>query len=321
MTDLRLKVIKTEAPTAQIRALTLAAAEGGALPGYTAGSHIRVTLPDGDDRPYSLVNADPEADVGNAPQTYRLGVRLEEESKGGSKFMHGLSEGDVLSATMPKNDFKLIDSPAPAILFAGGIGVTPIISMAAELKRRGQPFEFHYSGRSRPLMAFVEDIEQACGKALSVYCDDETERAIDLKRLIGGASIESHIYVCGPRGMIEAVREIAHGRGFSKDHVHFELFDKPAQTGGDGTFEVEVKSSGAVFTIPPGKSIIEVLEAEGVDLVYDCQRGDCGICQTDVLEGFPDHRDVILTDEERASNKVMQICVSRAKSARLVLDL
>jgi len=121
--------------------------------------------------------------------------------------------------------------------------------------------------------------------------------------------------------MIEALRERAVAAGYAKDHVHFELFDEPKAQSGDQPFEVEIKSTGEVFTVPPGKSIIDVLEEGGVDLVYDCRRGDCGICQTTVLEGIPDHRDVILTDDERAANDVMQICVSRAKTPRLVLDL
>lgn len=321
MSELRLKVVKTEAKTPQIRGLTLAAADGGTLPGFSAGSHIRVQLPDGDDRPYSLVNADPSTDATKAPEHYRLGVRLEEESEGGSKFMHALKEGDTLTATGPKNDFKLVASDAPVVLVAGGIGVTPIISMAAELRAAGRPFHFHYTGRSRPLMAFVDEIEAVCGDALTVYCDDESDNCIDLKKLVDACDTAGHIYVCGPRGMIEATREIAHDAGFAKDHVHFELFDKPAKTGDEAAFEVEISSTGQVFTIPPDKSIIDVLEAEGVDLLYDCQRGDCGICQTTVLEGIPEHRDVILTDEERAANNVMQICVSRAKSGKLVLDL
>ncbi len=321
MSELKLKVIETGAPTAQIRALTLAAEDGAPLPGYTAGAHIRVKLADADERHYSLINWVAEPAATDAPTAYRLGVRLEEDSKGGSRYMHGLREGDVITVSPPKNDFSLHESDAPVILIAGGIGVTPIISMAAELKARGRPFEFHYCGRSRGLMAFLDELDALCGGALRIHCDDEPESCVDLKALIGAASAHSHIYVCGPRGMIEAVREIAHARGFAKDHVHFELFDAPAADSGDQSFEVEISSTGQVFTVPPDKSIIEVLEAEGVDLIYDCQRGDCGICQTTVLEGIPDHRDVILTDEERAANNVMQICVSRAKSARLVLDL
>lgn len=320
MSELRLKVVASEAVTAQIRTLTLQAEGGGALPSYEAGAHIRIQLPDGDDRPYSLVNADPSPGATENPKTYRLGVRLEEESQGGSRYMHGLREGDVVSATGPKNDFRLAEGDAPVLLLAGGIGVTPIISMAAELKSKNRPFAFHYTGRSRPLMAFVDEIAAVCGDALTSYCDDEPDNCIELKALLGAAVHDSQIYVCGPRGMIEAAREIAHDAGFPKDHVHFELFDKPEKSGADQSFEVEI-NSGQVFTIPPDKSIIEVLEAEGVDLMYDCQRGDCGICQTAVLEGIPDHRDVILTDDERAANDVMQICVSRAKSARLKLDL
>lgn len=320
MSELRLKVIAAEALTPQIRTLAFAAEDGGALPAYSAGAHIRVQLSNGDERPYSLVNAVPVKGATTAPTTYRVGVRLEEGSEGGSSYMHSLEVGDALTASGPKNDFKLVNSEAPAVLVAGGIGVTPIISMAAELLAEDRPFRFHYTGRTRSLMAFIDDIDAVCGNALTVYCDDSDTR-IDLKALVAGCDTASHIYVCGPRGMIEAAREIAHDAGFAKDHVHFELFDKPEKSGGDQSFEVEISSTGQIFTIPPGKSIIEVLEAAGVELMYDCQRGDCGICQTTVLEGVPDHRDVILTDDERAANDVMQICVSRAKSPKIVLDL
>ncbi|EKF18121.1 PDR/VanB family oxidoreductase [Nitratireductor pacificus] len=321
MGELRLRVLETTALTAQVRTLELAAENGGTLPGFTAGAHIRVTLPDGTDRHYSLVNTLPDTAATAQPATYRLGIRLEEDGKGGSRHMHGLAAGDVIDASLPRNDFALADTDAPVLLIAGGIGVTPLISMASELKAKGRPFAFHYAGRSRVLLAFVDELAAIDEGALTIHCDDEPETCIDLKALIGRAPAEGHIYVCGPRGMIEAVREIAHARGIAKDHVHFELFDAPKAETGDQPFEVEISSTGQVFTVPPGKSIIEVLEAEGVDLIYDCQRGDCGICQTAVIEGIPDHRDVILTDDERAANDVMQICVSRAKSSRLVLDL
>ena len=321
MSHLRLKVESALAPTENIRALTLVSEDGRKLPGYSAGSHIKVRLPDGGERHYSLINADPGVDTSSGVHAYRLGVLKEPAGKGGSLFMHGLTSGDTIEAVPPKNDFPVREHEAPALLIAGGIGVTPIIAMSAELKRKGRPFEFHYTGRSKPAMAFIDEIEEACGDALKVYCDDEAERCLDLSGLIENAPLEAHIYVCGPRGMIEAVRERAHDRGFPKDRVHFELFDQPEEKAGDQPFEVEVKSTGEVFTVPPGKSIIEVLEEGGVDLVYDCQRGDCGICQTTVLKGVPDHRDVILTEDERAAGDVMQICVSRARSPRLVLDL
>lgn len=321
MREMRLKVIGVDAPTAQIRALTLAAEDGADLPGYSAGAHIRVNLPAGGDRPYSLVNFDPARDATASPRFYRLGVRLEAESRGGSSFMHSLTEGDTIAAAGPKNDFKLADSQARAILVAGGIGVTPIASMASQLRAGGLPFTFHYTARSRPLMAFVDELAAVCGDALRLYFDDEPGRAIDLAKLIAGSDPANHLYVCGPRGMIEAAREAAHGAGFARDQVHFELFQEPQESASNEAFEVEIRSTGQVFAVPPDKTIIQVLEAGGVDLMYDCRRGDCGICQTVVLEGIPDHRDVILTEDERAANNVMQICVSRSKSPRLVLDL
>lgn len=321
MSLLRLKVTQTSPATARIRALRLEAADGGPLPGFSPGAHVRIVLPDGGDRPYSLINADPGTDTEAGVSAYRLGVLLEEGSKGGSRYMHGLAVGDVVEASPPKNDFALESHASPAILVAGGIGVTPIVSMAAALARAGRPFTFHYAGRSRPLLAFVDEIAAACGDALKIHCDDEPATCLDLAGLVASAPAGAHLYVCGPRGMIEAARELAHDRGFPKDQVHFELFDQPEEQAGDRPFEVVVSSTGQSFTVPPGRTIIEVLEEGGVDLVYDCQRGDCGICQTGVLEGVPDHRDVILTEDERAANTVMQICVSRAKSPRLVLDL
>ena len=197
-----------------------------------------------------------------------------------------------------------------------------MISMAAELAARGTPFEFHYAGRARNAIAYSGELADTFGPALHLHFDDEPDNALDLKALIDGLAPDAHLYVCGPRGMIEAVRKLAESAGVASDRIHFELFDNAAaKLEGDTPFEVELASTGQVFTILPGRSIIEVLEEGGVDLIYDCQRGDCGICQTEIVSGTPDHRDVVLSDAEREAGKVMQICVSRAKSQRLVLDL
>jgi vanillate O-demethylase ferredoxin subunit len=152
----------------------------------------------------------------------------------------------------------------------------------------------------------------------SLWFDNETQ--IDVAAILAAAPGHAHVYCCGPKGMIEAVRTAAETAGYPTDRIRFELFETPQTQEGDQPFEVEI-NDGRVFTIPPGQSIIEVLEAADVDIMYDCQRGDCGICQTDVKSGAPDHRDVVLSEDERASGTVMQICVSRAKSARLVLDI
>ncbi len=233
--------------------------------------------------------------------------------------MHGLEEGDEITVSRPKCDFP-VTPDAPAVLLAGGIGITPLISMAAALKAAGTPVELHYSVRSRELMAYGEELAEHLGEALHVHCDDD-DSALDLDALIGALG-ERHLYICGPRGLIDAARSKAEAAGIPSDRVHVELFDNASAGGaGDDAFEVEIASTGEVVQVPAGKTIIEALEDAGHDLIYDCQRGDCGICQTDVLEGEPDHRDVVLSDAERASNQVMQICVSRAKSPRLKLDL
>uniref|UniRef100_UPI0030DCBA05 flavin reductase family protein n=1 Tax=uncultured Sulfitobacter sp. TaxID=191468 RepID=UPI0030DCBA05 len=207
-----------------------------------------------------------------------------------------------------------------AVLLAGGIGITPMISMATTLKAAGQAFDFHYSGRSAPLMAYRDTLRETFGDALHLHCDDD-DSALNLDAVISSAGAVAHLYVCGPKGLIEAVKAKAEAAGIAANRIHFELFDAPQEQAGDSAFEVELASSGEVFTIPPGQSIIDVLEAGGVDVMYDCQRGDCGICQCDVISGTPDHRDVVLSEAERAAGNVMQICVSRAKSPRLVLDI
>jgi vanillate O-demethylase ferredoxin subunit len=172
-------------------------------------------------------------------------------------------------------------------------------------------------------MAYREELAESLGDSLALHFDDVAGGPIDLDGLIAGMQSGQHLYVCGPRPMIDAALAKAEAAGIPRERVHVELFDNASAGAGDGddAFEVELASSGEVFTIPPGKSIIEVLEEAGHDLIYDCQRGDCGICQTEVLEGVPDHRDVVLSEAERAEGKLMQICVSRAKTPRLKLDL
>ncbi|MEY8840150.1 2Fe-2S iron-sulfur cluster-binding protein, partial [Cribrihabitans sp. XS_ASV171] len=279
-------------------------------------AHMRVKLPDGGDRAYSLIHF---GAVPGLPDDYRIAVQLEEESTGGSSFMHGLEVGQEVTASAPKCDFP-VTPDAPAVLLAGGIGITPMISMAAELKSAGTPVELHYAVRSRALMAYGEELTDHLGEALHLHCDDD-DSALELDALIADLGAR-HFYICGPRGLIDAARAKAEAAGVPADRVHVELFDyASAGAAGDEAFEVEIASTGEVVQVPADKTIIEALEEAGHDLIYDCQRGDCGICQTDVLEGVPDHRDVVLSEEERASGKIMQICVSRAKTPRLKLDL
>ena len=288
------------AETPLVRRIVLA----GPCPAFEAGAHVRVETPAGS-RAYSLV------DLPGRGGDWVLGVRLEDASSGGSAHMHGLRVGDEITLSGPENHFPL-EHNGPVLLIAGGIGITPILSMAAECLRTECEFSLHYYGRAPGTLAFVTELETMCGDRLHLHYD--TDGVPDFEALMFGQPAGRAVYVCGPSGMIDAVRAATRGP------VHSELFVN-APEGEDTAFEVEVKSTGQIVTVPPGMTIIEALEAEGLDIVYDCQRGDCGICQTDVLDGIPDHRDVVLSDAEKAAGNVMQICVSRARTPRLVLDL
>ena len=300
--------------TDRIREITLRAADGATLPPHEPGAHVDFDLGTLGSRSYSLIDW-----PGDADDMLRIAVQREPEGQGGSMKMHEFALGDRLTVAAPKSDFPLHDHAGPALLLAGGIGVTPIVSLATALTAAGRAFDLHYTTRSKGVMAYEVELAAAFGAAVTFHHDDMVP--LSLPALFGGIDPATHLYVCGPKPMIEAARAAANAAGLPDAQIHFELFATPQAEEGDTAFEVEVASTGEVFVIPPGKTIIEVLEEGGMDLMYDCQRGDCGICQTDVISGIPDHRDVVLSDAEKAEGKLIQICVSRAKSPRLVLDL
>lgn len=325
--ELEVRSVTTE--TALIRAFELAAPDGSPLPGFTAGAHLQIAVPGlADPRCYSLIELAPDAAAFEHPTRYRLGVRIEDASRGGSRFMHALAAGDRITATGPKNDFALqtpVPGEAPVVLLAGGIGITPIASMAAALKASGRPFALHYSGRSRDQLAFVDELSALAGDALVLHADDDPATRLDIAPLLDSLKPARgpfpHLYACGPKGMIDASIAGAKARGWPADHVHSELFATAAPLAGDQAFELELRQSGRVLTVPTDKTILEVMEDAGCDPMFDCKRGECGVCTATVLDGVPDHRDYFLTDSEKAEGKLIQICISRAKSARLVLDL
>jgi len=320
MDRLELKITEVFAETPQIRGLRLAHPHGGLLPWWEAGAHVKVRLPDGDERSYSLIDASGNQSGMTRPHAYRLGVRLEEASKGGSKFMHGLKAGDTISVSPPCNNFPLQQTTKPVMLLAGGIGVTPIISMATALVAGGRDFRLIYAGRARQHMAFLPEIEALTGARLTLHTDD-TAGVCDVRGLMTSLTAGEPLYLCGPTAMLDAALACAKDLGWDKERLRFEIFAAAEPVAGDRAFEVVLKSSGRSYVVPTGKSILDVLIEAGEDPMHDCKRGDCGICQVGVIEGVPDHRDYILSDAERAAGKLMQICVSRSKSARLVIDL
>ena len=323
---LPLRVAEARELNPLIKTFTLRAADGGLLPGFAAGAHIRVRveLPDGsaDWRHYSLINFSADAQATDAPTEYVIAVRKEAEGRGGSRFMHqGLKEGDALTIEAPKNDFPLHTGPGGTVLLAGGIGVTPLASMATRRRAEGLPVRMHYAGRSRDLMAFVPELEALLGDDLRLHADVEQGGPFDIGAMLDGIPAGDRLYVCGPKLMLDAVLAQTQARGWTHDRVHFELFTTPVVEEGDHAFEVELAQSGQRFTVPADQSILDCLIEHGCDPMFDCKRGECGVCATPVMEGEIDHRDYVLTAREKAQGNVMQICISRAKGQRLVLDI
>lgn len=322
---LTLRVAAVDTPTSLIRSFTLEAADGELLPGYEPGAHIQVEIPSSAGsapqwRSYSLINLDPSVDPRAGVPAYRLGIRREDEGRGGSRHMHALEVGQTLNVRAPANHFPLA-APARVLLIAGGIGITPMISMAAALAAQQRDFELHFSGRTRDALPFVEELRALAGERLVLHADDDPATRLSIDALLDGAQVNQPIYVCGPAGMIDAVLAAARKRGWHECDLHYELFTDVAPQEGDAPFEVELKSSGTRLTVPADKSLLDTLIENGADVMYDCRAGYCGLCSTRVCSGEIDHRDTYLSDADKTSGKVMQVCVSRCRSGRLVLDL
>ena len=322
MTDdslLRVGVAGARADAADVRAFDLVAEEGGPLPGFHGGAYVDVAMTlasgVGTRRSYSI--ASPPQD---APTAYLLGVLREKAGTGGSAHMHDhVREGDVLEITRPKNFFELAAGAEHSVLIAGGIGITPILAMAHELGASGASFELHYAAQTPDRMAFRNTVESFGDRSRLYFDGGDPASGVPLRDAMGLPDPGRQVYVCGPKGMIEAVRQIGRDRFWPEDHVHFEVFLPPKPLAEDGSIEVVVNSTGETMIVPPGKPILDVLLEASVDSDYDCRMGICGTCAVRVLEGEPDHRDSVLTDSEHAQG-MMCTCVSRAKSARLVLD-
>ncbi len=316
MSTLELVVQATEDLTPRIRRLLLAHADGAPLPAYEAGAHLELHVPAQGaraalHRAYSLVRA-------QADKAYESAVQLEPEGSGGSRWVHSLAVGDRVSAGLPRNDFPLAQDAGSSLLLAAGIGVTPILCMALALQARGAAFEMHFAARAPEMAAYLDEIRALGGQCW--FDGGDPAKGLPLAATIGAASKERHLYVCGPAGFIQAVRDTARAQGWSEDHIHFELFSGALAESGDQAFSVELRTSGVTLQVPPGRTVLEVMEEAGLDPMFDCRRGDCGVCTVQVLEGTPDHRDICLSDRERASGSFCT-CVSRAQSASLVLDL
>lgn len=320
MAELKLRVAAVRDLVPRIRSFVLRDVEGRLLPEHAPGSHIDVELPlpSADRRrSYSIVSCP------TAREHYEMAVLLEETGRGGSAYMHErVSVGDVLECSLPKNGFALSAEADSHLLIAGGIGITPILAMARRLEQTGAEYELHYCARAPELMAYRDEVAAIVGRKAHFHFDGGVpSRGLDLRHLLAAARAGCHVYVCGPRGMNAAVMEIAGRSGWPAHAVHQENFAPPPPRSGDGAIEVVLQRSGRTVMVPVGKSILDALIEAGEDPIYDCKAGDCGVCATKVLDGVPEHRDNVLSDAEREGAREMCICVSRAATSRLVLDL
>jgi vanillate O-demethylase ferredoxin subunit len=302
-----------------IAVLELADPAGSPLPPFTAGAHVDVHLPGGIVRSYSLCG-DPRV-----RSAYRLGVLRDPASRGGSLAVHdALAEGTHLRIGAPRNHFPLADDAPYSVLAGGGIGITPMLAMAWSLHAAGAPFELHYCARSREQAAFLDEIAAApWASRAHLHVDGSAARSFAPAAVLRAAPAGAHVYACGPAGFMDWVLQEAADAGLAKHQLHREYFAPPVAVAAsdDAPFDVVATRSGKEVRVEPGQTILEALKTVGLRVPVSCEQGVCGTCACTVLEGEPDHRDAYLTDEERAANDQIMVCCSRARSARLVLDL
>ncbi|WP_293882392.1 PDR/VanB family oxidoreductase [Sphingomonas sp.] len=314
----QMRVRSAESVAREVKALELVPVDGESLHPWAPGAHIRVWLPDGDTRAYSLIGSRSD------DTRYSIAIRLDEHGRGGSRYMHALVPGDLLAISDPRNDFPLQQTATFHTLVAGGIGITPLMAMAEELSSDGRRFRLVYCARTPDHAAFLDQMQQRFGSNVVAHFDEgHAKRAFDIAKLLSEPNAGEHVYVCGPKGMVDAARRST--SHWPEGTFHTEIFTNaplPTEDETDEGFEIVLGSSDEKLQVPPGKSILRVLLEKGLPVEYYCEQGSCGLCTTGILSGLVEHRDVVLNDEEKASQKIMQVCVSRPLPGEvLVLDL
>jgi ferredoxin-NADP reductase len=319
-TNLSLVVRQIRFEAEGINSYELTDPEGGELPPFTAGAHIDIHLANGVVRQYSLCNSPMER------HRYVIAVLRDEKGRGGSRALHdSLRVQDIVTVSAPRNNFRLAPAAKKVILLAGGIGMTPLKSMAHALEATGVPFELHYCARNAGCVAFREQLESRWehGKLHFHFDHGDPAQGLDIAGLLRTAGDDTHLFYCGPGGFMKACAEAS--SHWPAGTVHFEHFKAPEpppaalDAMAPGSFMVKIASTGALLEVPAERSIADVLEEAGVHIETSCQAGLCATCKIRYLEGEVDHRDFILDDGERG--QWLTACVSRATSGTLVLDL
>jgi vanillate O-demethylase ferredoxin subunit len=290
--------------------------EGGPRP-YPTGAHLDVAVTVGelpDVRSYSLVGEGP------ADGAYRIAVKRLPDSRGGSRFMHTLAEGDPIEVSAPQSHFEIQYGRPEYLLVAGGIGITPMVGMADALARHERPFRLLYAGRSSAAMPFAAELSEQLGERLELFCSDDGTR-LDLATEIARLHPEGDLYVCGPLRLMDAVRAEWAAQGRPAARLRFETFGSSGRLPTE-PFDVHVRELGRDVRVPGDRTMLEALRAAGVEVMWDCLRGECGLCMVDVIEaeGRLDHRDVFLSEDEQALGTKLCACVSRAAGGAVTVD-
>ncbi len=312
----RTMVVRERVPEGEdLVRLVLAAPDGSALPVWSAGAHVDL-IAGGYRRKYSLCGDPAQREV------YQVVVQRDATGRGGSKhFCEHVRVGDRLQLSGPKNLFALDEAGQHAVLIAGGIGITPILAMADRLKQQGRSYELHYAGRSRGRMAMLDRVQADHAAALRLHISEEGTR-MDLPSLLSHVDSETRVYTCGPSRLINELEGLsAHWPPACLRFEHFSAETAALDPSREHAFVAVLKDSNLELTVPADQTLLQTLQAAGVDVSCDCNEGLCGTCEVAVLDGEVDHRDKVLTPAERAAQKRMMACCSRAKSERIILAL
>jgi phthalate 4,5-dioxygenase reductase subunit len=309
-----LRVTRNDKIADGINLLEFRDAGGKPLPQFSAGAHVAIRVPNGLLRKYSLCNDPAERD------RYLVAIKREVNGRGGSiNLIDGVKAGDDLMVTAPVNDFGLPPRAQDFLFIAGGIGITPMMAMIREVLAQKKRFRLYYCSRSPETTAFRDELAapEFAGSVTIHYDQGDPARSLDLRPILAERKNREHLYCCGPRPLMEAVREMTDH--WSSTAVHFEAFSeaethKPTDT----PFKVKLARSGEVLEVPTTKTILEVLREHGLDVPSSCETGTCGTCRTKMLAGQADHRDLVLAEHEKADT--IMICVSRARSDEITID-
>lgn len=318
--SLNLRVTQFVAEAKEVALIELQAPDARELPIFTPGAHLEVRLENGQLRHYSLLNDSSER------HRYVIAVGLAPASRGGSRLIHAkVRQGDVLQVSAPRNNFPLDTNAKRYCFVAGGIGITPILAMIRWCMAQGKNWRLFYTVRNRQRAAFYETLLGLDSERVHFHFNDECAgQLLDIESLVSSLQDDEHVYCCGPDPLMQAVK--AATTKIPAPRIHFEWFSAPEPANDTNPqtlerFRVTLQRSGLDIEVGPDQSILDALEAHGIDAPFSCRSGICGTCETTICSGVPDHRDYVLSAAEQASGKTLMICVSRARTESLVLDL